>query len=73
MIGVASIFVGNCFVGGNSVLSMSMNGIQAVSMILAGSLPPIIFCAVSFNNLYIAKIVRKLYNWFWISGTIGFV
>lgn len=38
-----SLFIGNCFTGGNSVLSMSMNGIQAVSMILAGSLPPIIF------------------------------
>ena len=42
-----SLFVGNCFVGGNTVLSMSMNGIQALSMIAAGSVPPII-CAVLF-------------------------
>ena len=42
-----SLFVGNCFVGGNTVLSMSMNGIQALSMIAAGSVPPII-CSILF-------------------------
>lgn len=46
-----SLFVGNCFVGGNTVLSMSMNGIQAVSMILAGSLPPIIFSIIFMRKI----------------------
>lgn len=41
-----SLFIGSCFTGGNTVLSMSMNGWQAISMILAGSLPPIIFSLV---------------------------
>ena len=46
-----SLFVGNCFVGGTTVLSMSMNGIQAVSMILAGSLPPIIFSVIYMRKI----------------------
>lgn len=46
-----SLLVGNCFVGGNTVLSMSMNGIQAVSMILAGSLPPIIFSIIFMRKI----------------------
>lgn len=46
-----SLFIGNCFVGGNTVLSMSMNGIQVVSMILAGSLPPIIFSAIYMRKI----------------------
>lgn len=41
-----SLMVGNCFTGGNTVLSMSMHGAQAVSMIFAGSLPPIIFAYI---------------------------
>lgn len=42
-----SLFVGSCFTGGNTVLSISMNGGQAAGIILAGSLPPII-CALLF-------------------------
>lgn len=45
-----SLFVGNCFTGGNTVLSMSMNGAQAISMIVAGSLPPIIFACIFMRN-----------------------
>lgn len=46
-----SLFVGNCFVGGNTVLSLSLNGIQAVGMILAGSLPPIIFSIIFMRRV----------------------
>lgn len=45
-----SLFVGNCFVGGNTVLDMSMNSIQVAGMILAGSLPPIIFSVIFMSR-----------------------
>lgn len=46
-----SLFIGNCFFGGNTVLSMSMNAGQAVSMILAGSLPPILISFVFMRSV----------------------
>lgn len=36
-----SLFVGNCFVGASTVLSMEMNPLQAAGIILLGSLPPV--------------------------------
>nr|WP_302597925.1 CPBP family glutamic-type intramembrane protease [uncultured Cellulosilyticum sp.] len=36
-----SSFIGQCFVGGNSVLSMNMSIGQGGIMVLLGSLPPI--------------------------------
>lgn len=41
-----SLVIGNCFVGGNTVLSMSMNGTQALGMVVAGSVPPIVFSII---------------------------
>lgn len=41
-----SLFIGNCFIGGNTILSMSMDVVQALSIILAGSLPPLFFAIV---------------------------
>ncbi len=37
-----SLFVGNCFIGADTVLSMEMTMGQAVSIILLGSMPPIV-------------------------------
>lgn len=37
-----SLFIANCLVGGNSVLSISMNISQATMIIILGSLPPLI-------------------------------
>lgn len=53
-----SLFVGNCFSGGNTVLSMNMTGSQAISIILAGSLPPII-CSIIFMKKGHHKILQN--------------
>ena len=46
-----SLFIGNCFSGGNTALSMSMNGAQAVGMIVAGSVPPILFSLIFMRKI----------------------
>ena len=46
-----SLFVGNCFSGGNTALSMSMTGAQALGMIAAGSLPPIVFSLIFMRKI----------------------
>lgn len=49
-----SLFIANCFIGANSALSMNINLIQALLMILGGSLPPIlisIFLLKDYNKV----------------------
>ena len=46
-----SLIVGNCFAGANTVLSISMSVQQAIIMILAGSLPPIIFSIIYMKKI----------------------
>lgn len=62
MVDWCSLFIGNCFAGGNTVLSMSMNGFQAISIILAGSLPPVIFSLLFMFCNPIDKIDTRVYN-----------
>lgn len=45
-----SLFVGNCFTGGSTVLSIEMSLIQAVIIIAAGSLPPLIISYIMLRK-----------------------
>ncbi len=49
-----SLFIGQCFVGGASVLSVEMTISQGLVMIILGSLPPIIIAIIMINH-YIRK------------------
>ncbi len=53
MVDWCSLFLDNCFVGADSVLSMNMNIGQAILIIFLGSVPPIII-----SILYLKKIIR---------------
>ena len=41
-----SLFVGNCFVGADTVLSMEMTVGKGVGIVLLGSLPPILIACL---------------------------
>ena len=58
-----SLFVGQCFISGASVLSVELSAAGAVGMILAGSLPPLIVAGVYQKNKKessLGEVVRRV-------------
>lgn len=58
-----SLFVGQCFISGASVLSVELSAAGAVGMILAGSLPPLIVAGVYQKNKKessLGEVVRRI-------------
>ncbi|MGL5675810.1 MAG: lysostaphin resistance A-like protein [Cellulosilyticaceae bacterium] len=45
-----ALFIGQCFVGGESVLSVSMTIPQGIMMIILGSLPPLVIAIIMINK-----------------------
>ncbi|NLG05423.1 MAG: CPBP family intramembrane metalloprotease [Clostridia bacterium] len=52
MVDWISLFVGQCFIGGESVLSIEMTVLQGIVMVILGAVPPIIIAVLLMRKKY---------------------